>query len=113
MSSKHRGRDGLFGVAGSFFSTRWLTSPCPFNATVWEGAKETKRKRVGCVVHVICLTILDGFLMSFLIKGSVSLCLKFSEKPISRLKSDGTFPASGLFSRDCKGGSLCKKRDLT
>lgn len=37
-----------------------------------------KRKRVGCVVHVICFPFSDSFLMSFLIKGSVSLCLKFS-----------------------------------
>lgn len=31
------------------FSTWWLTSPCHFNATVWEGEKEAERKRVGCV----------------------------------------------------------------
>lgn len=48
------------------------------NAAVWEGEKEMKRKGVGCVVHVIWLPTSEGFLTSFLIKGSVSLCLKFS-----------------------------------
>lgn len=51
-----------------------------YNVAVWEGEKEMKRKRVGCVVHIICFPISDGFLMSFLIKGSVSLCLKFSRQ---------------------------------
>lgn len=31
-----------------------------YNVTVWEGEKEMKRKRVGCVVHIICF-ISDGF----------------------------------------------------
>lgn len=44
------------------------------NAAAWEGEKEMKRKTVGCVVHVICFPISGGILMSFLIKGSVSLC---------------------------------------
>lgn len=42
------------------------------------GGEGNEEERGDDAVHVICFPISDGFLMSFLIKGSVSLCLKFS-----------------------------------
>lgn len=44
------------------------------------GGEGNGEERGDCVVHVICFPISDGFLMSFLIKGSASLCLKFSRQ---------------------------------
>lgn len=67
---------------------------------------------MGCIVHAIRLPTSDGFLTSFLIKSSVSLCLKF---PRQANEQDGNELASGkhfmVFLKDIviRRGELWKK----
>lgn len=67
---------------------------------------------MGCIVHVSCLPTSDGFLTSFLIKDSVSLCLKF---PTQANEQDGNEMASGkhfmFFLKDIviRKGAIWKK----